>query len=54
MVVRGVGDANGIEAWRRIHQEVSPSISATALTDVMREICPGKVKHHRELIAKIG
>lgn len=52
-LVRRVGDASGIEAWRRIHKRYSPSAPATELIDLMRVVSAGKAQSHRELIPKI-
>lgn len=52
-LVRGVGNANGIEAWRRIHQNASPSTQATALADLMRVMFLGRAKQHRKLLTRI-
>ena len=53
MIARGVGNMNGAEAWRRIAQKYSPSTPATALTDLMKVMAPGRVKHQKELAAKM-
>lgn len=42
MVVRGVGSANSIEAWKRIRHMYTQSTPAAALTDLMWVMSPGK------------
>lgn len=48
----GVGDLNGVEAWRRTYQKYNQSTPASALTALMRAMAPGRV-NHQDLMAKI-
>ena len=52
-VARGVADMNGVEAWRRIYQKYNPSTPAAALTALMHVMAPGRVKHQKDLAARI-
>lgn len=48
MAVWGMGDMNGLQAWRR---KYNPSTPAIALTGSMRVTPPGRVKNQRKLAA---
>lgn len=53
VLVRGAGGASGIGAWRAIHQRLISSAPATALTDLVGVISPGRVNNHREVFTII-
>jgi hypothetical protein len=52
-VLRGVGDLNGLEAWRRIVAKYNPTTPATALVAMTAVMCPKRVKNARDLNSAI-
>lgn len=55
MLVRGVGSANGTEAWWRNHPQLSPPTPVTvlALASHMWVMSPGRAKNHRQVLTNI-